>query len=136
MGDDERAPDRAMQQRHLLPRRPSDRVVVGLLLAGVVPYALGGAEQPWGLWLLAPGAVAALWQKVAGHVLAWRSEGVERAFVMESAAICFYVVVAGCVLAGVAQAAGLVDHVDAFWVVIGALFADTLVRDRRGNRYA
>ena len=132
----EQEPARAMQQRHLLPRWPPDWAVAGLLAAGIVAFVVTGAQDDAGLWWLAPGAAAAVWQKVAGHVSAWRSDGVERAFVVESAALCFYVVVAGCALAGVLQLFGIIEHLDPPWVVVGALFADTMVRDQRRNRYA
>lgn len=126
-------PSLAEQRRNLLPRTPSDRVVTLLLAIGVGVALLAHADLAFGA---VPGAVAAIAQKVNGHVQAWRRGGIERAFVMETTAISFYVLVAALVVGGAVQAAGTVDHVDAGWFALGALFIDTVVRSARESRFA
>ena len=121
----------AHDRRHLLPRWPSDRVVVTLLVVGAATAVATGTDPVLGM---APGAVAAVVQKVGGHVRAWRHDGVERAFVMESAAISFYVLIGVLIVAAVAQAAGA--GVDLGLLVIAALFIDTTVRSTREGRFA
>src|SRR5688572_9989035 len=128
----DRPPSIAVQRRHLLPRWPSDRIVAGLVVLGLAAALAAGADPAVGL---APGAVAAIVQKVNGHLQAWRRGGVERAFVMESTAISFYVLVAALVVIAVAEAAGA-GHLDAQWLVIGALVVDTTVRGWRESRFA
>jgi hypothetical protein len=137
MVDDEAVPSRAQQQRNLLPRTPSDHVVGGLVLAGVVGWAVAahaGADS--GAALLLPAAFATIAQKATGHWRAWHAEGVERAFVLETSAVSFYVGIAALVIVGLLQATSILPVVHAGWFVIGALFLDTTVRSFRESRYA
>lgn len=129
----ENQPSPASQRRHLLPRWPSDPVVIAFLVAGAAGAALAGFDLIVGL---APGAVAALVQKVGGHVRAWRGGGVERAFVMESTAISFYVLVCALVVVAALQAAGVLHRVDVGSLAVAALFIDTGVRSARESRFA
>lgn len=122
----------ASQRRHLLPRTPSDRVVLGVLVAGVAAASAAGVDPVVGA---APGAALALFQKVNGHVQAWRMGGVERAFVMESTAISFYVLVAVLFAAAIAEGVGLVRDVGLTWLAVGGLWIDTIVRSWRESRY-
>lgn len=74
--------------RNLLPRRPSDPVVALLVILGI----FGGLitqDESLRVAVVLPAVVATLVQKVKGHRAAWRSEGVERAFILESSAISF-----------------------------------------------
>lgn len=90
-----------------------------------------GVEPAFGL---IPGAIAGGVQHVSGHVSAWRRGGVERAFIMESSAISFYVVVILLSSAAVLQTSGVLD-VDIHWLAIGAFYIDTIVRSVREHRY-
>lgn len=92
---------------------------------------LAGVEPAYGL---IPGALAGGIQHVAGHASAWRRGGVERAFIMESSAISFYVVVVLLALAAVLQATGVTD-IGIHWLAIGAFYIDTIVRSVREHRY-
>jgi hypothetical protein len=127
----ETEPSTAAQRRHLFPRWPSDRVVWGLLIIGLAVAMVTGAEPAYGL---IPGALAGGVQHVSGHASAWRRGGVERAFVMESSAISFYVVVVLLAMAAVLQVAGVMD-IGIHWLAIGALYVDTIVRSVREHRY-
>ena len=122
----------ASEGRNLLPRWPSDVVVLGLAVAGLGAALALGADPLAGL---APAALAALFQKVNGHVQAWRRGGVERAFAMESAAISFYVTFLGLVVVGALEATSVVRQVDVLWLAVGALFVDTIVRSWRESRF-
>lgn len=128
----ETEPSAAAQRRHLLPRWPSDRVVWGLLLGGLIVAVAAGVEPVYGL---VPGAMAGGVQHVVGHATAWRRQGVERAFVMESSAISFYVVFVLLALAAVADVAGLLE-IEIYWLAIGAMYVDTFVRSIREHRFA
>ncbi|MGH9084073.1 MAG: hypothetical protein ACRDYW_01345 [Acidimicrobiales bacterium] len=123
--------NRPLAQRHLLPRSPSDRVVHGLLGIGLAVALLLDVDPIYGL---VPGAVAATVQKAGGHVRAWRSAGVERAFVMESTAISFYLLVLAVLVAAALQGAGV--DVSIGWLLLAALLIDTTVRQVRSARYA
>ncbi|HUQ38867.1 MAG TPA: hypothetical protein VM030_01820 [Acidimicrobiales bacterium] len=125
-------PSEAQQRRQLLPRRPSDRVVMWLAVAGLAAAVALRVDPIIGL---APAAVAAIFQKVNGHLQAWRGGGVERAFVMESTALSFYVLVAVLVVVTVVQAAGVVDRVDVGLLAVSSLFIDTTVRSWRESRF-
>ena len=127
----ETEPSTAAQRRHLFPRWPSDRVVWALLIVGVTAAIAGGFELAYGL---IPGALAGGIQHVAGHASAWRRGGVERAFIMESSAISFYVVVLLLATAAVLQTTGAFD-IDIHWLAIGAFYVDTIVRSVREHRY-
>lgn len=127
----ETEPSTAAQRRNLLPRWPSDRVVWGLLIVGLAVALIAGFEPAFGL---IPGALAGGIQHVAGHASAWRRGGVERAFIMESSAISFYVVVVLLVAAAVLQGTEVID-VDIHWLAIGAFYIDTIVRSVREHRY-
>ena len=127
----EKEPSTAAQRRHLFPRWPSDRVVWGLLLGGLVVAAAAGLDPVYGLL---PGALAGAVQHMVGHAAAWRRQGVERAFIMESSAISFYVVVVLLAIAAVADVAGLV-RIEIYWLAIGAMYVDTIVRSIREHRY-
>ena len=131
MTEHDEIPSRAAQTRALFPRWPSDRFVWALLIAGVVVALLARVDVVYGL---IPGALAGLVQHVNGHLSAWRRGGVEKAFVMESSAISFYVVVTGLILFAVADAADLVQ-VDLHWLAIGAMYVDTIVRSVREHRF-
>ena len=122
---------RARAQRHLLPRRPSDRVVLALIALGAAVAALLRMDLTYGL---IPGAIAAVVQKGSGHLRAWRSQGVERAFVMESTALAFYVLFAALLGAAVAQALGV--EVQIGWLLLATLMIETTVRHVRSSRYA
>jgi hypothetical protein len=132
IGMSESTSSSASARRHLLPRSPSDRAVVTLLAVGVLVALVADVDPVIGL---APGAIATVVQKVRGHLLAWRSGGVERAFVMESTAISFYVIVAGLVAVAGLQAAGAFDRIDLAWLPIAAMFIDTTVRSTRESRF-
>lgn len=92
---------------------------------------IAGFEPAYGL---IPGALAGAIQHVAGHVSAWRRGGVERAFIMESSAISFYVVVVLLAVAAVLQATGVID-VGIHWLAIGSFYVDTIVRSVREHRF-
>jgi hypothetical protein len=130
MGRDGRP--RAFEQRHLLPRWPSDAVVGAALAAGLV-VALVAHVDP--LVAVAPAGVLALVQKVGGHLLAWRRGGVERAFVAETSAISFYVLVVVAAVAG-AVAALVGRSLSPLWLVNVAFWVDTVVRKWREPRFA
>jgi hypothetical protein len=89
-------PSPASQRRQLLPRWPSDRVVLAMIVLG----------------------------------------GVERAFVMESTAISFYVLACALAVVGALQATGLLQRIDAVWFAVAAMFIDTAVRSARESRFA
>ena len=127
----ETEPSTAAQRRHLFPRWPSDRVVWGLLIAGLAVALVAQVEPAYGLL---PGALAGGIQHVAGHASAWRRGGVERAFIMESSALSFYVVVLLLAGAAVLQATGVLD-VGIHWLAIGAFYVDTVVRSIREHRF-
>jgi hypothetical protein len=129
-------PSRAKQQRHLLPRRPPDWLVATLLAVGIAGFFVAGASDDSSLWFLLPGAVTAVVQKVNGHWAAWHSDGVERAFVLESTAMSFYVLTAFLLGAGILQGLGVLEVVNAAWGVIAALFLDSTVRGWAEHRYA
>ena len=120
------------QRRQLLPRWPSDRVIVALMIGGLVTALIARVDLWYGF---GPGGLAISIQHVAGHVSAWRRGGVERAFVMESSAISFYVVVVLLAAAAVLGAADVVE-IGVHWMLLGALFVDTIVRGIRESRYA
>ena len=122
--------NRALAQRHLLPRVPSDRVVFALLVLGLTA-AVGLRVAP--AYGLIPGAVAAATQKAWGHVRAWQSSGVERAFVMESTAISFYLLVLALVVAAGLEISGV--EVSFGWLLFASLMIDTTVRQVRSHRY-
>ena len=124
-------PSRAAQSRALFPRWPSDRFVWALLAAGAVVAAVARVDLVYGL---IPGAAAGLLQHINGHRAAWRRGGVEKAFVMESSAISFYVVITGLIVLAIADAADLF-HVDLHWLPIGAMYVDTIVRSVREHRF-
>lgn len=128
----ETEPSRAQQRRHLLPRWPPDFVVWGLLLGGVVLATVLDLDLVYGL---APGALAGAIQHISGHVTAWRRGGVERAFVMESSAISFYVITVLLVVASVLDVADVV-RIELHWLAIAALYVDTIVRSVREHRFA
>lgn len=130
-GMSEIEPSAAAQRRHLFPRWPSDRVVWGLLIGGLIVAALAGVEPVYGL---IPGAIAGGIQHGMGHISAWRRPGVERAFIMESSAISFYVVVLLLALAAVIDAAGLLE-IKIYWLAIAAMYVDTIVRSVREHRF-
>lgn len=123
--------NRAKVQRQLLPRHPSDRVVLGLIGAGLAAATVARVDLAYAL---VPGGIAVIVQKVGGHVRAWRSTGVERVFVMESSAISFYVVLGLLAIVGCLDAAGA--HVPMGWVFFTALMVETFVRQVRSARYA
>lgn len=127
----ETEPSTAAQRRHLFPRWPSDRVVWGLLIVGLAVALVAQVDPVYGL---IPGAIAGGIQHVAGHASAWRRGGVERAFIMESSAISFYVVVLLLAVSAVLQATDVVE-VGIHWLAIGAFYVDTIVRSVREHRY-
>ena len=127
----EKTPSLALQRRNLLPRWPADWIINLLLAAGALTALLVGFDIRYGL---IPGALAALTQKAVGHSLAWRRGGVEKAFVMESSAISFYIVAAILLLAAIIGEIGLLQ-VDAYWLFAIAILADTTVRSFRESRY-
>lgn len=129
--DETLPPSPGTQRRNLLPRWPSDRIVFGAITVGFAASLLLGFDPIYGL---IPGAVAGFTQHVVGHVLAWRRGGVERAFVMESTAIAFYVLFALLIFATVADATGVVE-VQAYWLPVAAMFVDTTVRSTRERRF-
>ena len=131
MTEREAIPSRAAQTRALFPRWPSDRFVWAVLVAGLLVAAVARVEIAYGL---IPGAVAGLVQHVNGHLSAWRRGGVEKAFIMESSAISFYVVVIGLILFAVADTADLL-HVELHWLAVGAMYVDTIVRSVRERRF-
>ena len=135
MTSDERDPSRHQQLRHLLPRWPPDWVVALLIAAGLIALFVAGPNDDDSRWFLLPGALAAVVQKVGGHIAAWRSDGVERAYVLESAAMSFYLLVLLLLVVTVLQAVGVLDAPDAGWALVAALFLDTAVRDWAKNRY-
>lgn len=100
------------------PRRPAASLLLGF-------------DPVYGL---APGAVAGFTQHIVGHALAWRRGGVERAFVMESTAIAFYVLFALLLLATVVDSTGLVE-VQFYWLAVAAMFVDTTVGSTRERRF-
>lgn len=122
---------RARAQRELLQRTPSDRVVLGLFALGLAVALLLRVDAAYGL---VPGAIAAVVQKVSGHIHAWRSHGVERAFVMESTALAFYLLFAALLIAAVVEGFGV--DVPIGWLVLAALMIETTVRQIRSSRYA
>jgi hypothetical protein len=125
-------PSLTSQRRHLLPRTPSDRLVVALLLVGL---GLAAALRVDPLIGLVPAGFAALVQKINGHVQAWRGGGIERAFVMESSAISFYMLTATFLAVGALQGAKVIGHFNAVWWFNIALFVDTTVRSSRESRF-
>src|ERR1043166_123474 len=125
------SPTTTQQRRDLFPRSPSDIVVGGLLIVGTI-FAIT-LKINWYV-ALGPGAAAKFVQTVRGHVRAWRGKGVERAFVMESTAISFYVIVALAALAGALEASGVPRRIDVAWLPGAALFVDTVVRSFREHR--
>jgi hypothetical protein len=135
-GQPEPVPNRAVQLRHLLPRWPSDRVVAGLIGVGLAAFVISGSSEDSSLWWLLPGAVAATIQHVNGHWAAWHSEGVERAYVLESSALCFYALTVVFLLGGILQGVGVIGHVNLGYVALVAMVLDTVVRDVVKNRYA
>lgn len=136
MGDER---GRARQQRELLPRRPSDRVVWTSLVGGVaVGLGVGAAtgHPSTGAYLgLAPAALAATAQKLNGHRLAWQKGGVERAFVGHATALSFYVVLGLLAAAAIAESVTSVN-VPALWLLFAAEIVDTVVRKVLEARYA
>ena len=130
-----REPSRHQQLRQLLPRWPPDWVVGSLLLVGIIAFLIVGPREDHSRWLLLPGAAAAVVQKVGGHIAAWRSDGVERAYVLESAAMSFYLLVAFLLGVTVLQGLGIIEDANAGWALVAALFLDTMVRDWAKNRY-
>lgn len=107
-------------------------MVIGLLVAGAVVAWAADVDVIYGL---APGALAGGVQHVSGHIRAWRMGGVEKAFVMESSAIAFYLVVVGLVVAACLQLAGVAD-IPIHWLAIGALYVDTFSRSIRERHFA
>ncbi len=120
------------QRRHLLPRWPPDPVVIGLLVVGGAVAWIAGVDLVYGL---IPGSIAGMTQHVSGHVRAWRMGGVEKAFVMESSAVAFYVVVVMLIIAAGLQMAGVFD-IEIYWLAIVALYVDTLSRSVHERRFA
>src|SRR5437764_4786138 len=123
----------ASEGRNLLPRSPSDRVIFLCLVAGLALASVLRIDPTYGLLL---GAVPALAQLIRGHMRAWRSRGVERAFVMESAAISFYVSVAALLILAVLEQLNVGSRVHMAVLVVGALYVDTMVRKFRVPLYA
>ena len=134
-GSGEGANGEARARRHLLPRHPSDSVVGTLAIVGIVGAVLV-RDDTLGIVLLLPAVVATLAQKINGHRAAWKSSGVERAFILESSAISFYVLCGGLAVLAALQLTGLVGAVDLWVLAIGTLFVDTTVRQVREGRFA
>lgn len=106
-------------------------MVWGLLVAGQF-VALGLGYDP--IYGLIPGAAAGAAQHIAGHAVAWRRGGVERAFIMESSAISFYFVAVALVVAAVLEVTD-VREIGIHWLAIGAFYVDTIVRSVREHRF-
>ena len=132
-------PSRTAQQRALLPRWPSDKVIYGLLAAGLVAGGLiGGLRGDVVVGLLVgalPGSLAHWVALIRGHIVAWRHDGVERTFVMHDAALSFYIVLVLLLAVALFEAVGG-GHVSAIWLFFGATYVEMFVRTAVEKRYA